>query len=41
MNLNANRLGVAMAQACFFAVKMTKVVEDNHNFKIAGALLAK
>ena len=30
-----------MAQACFFAVRMTKVVEDNHNSKIADALLAK
>ena len=41
MNLNADRLGTAMAQACFSAVKMTKVVEDNHNSKVADALLTK
>ena len=40
-NLNANRLGTAMAQACFSAARMTKVVEDNHNSKIADALLTK
>ena len=30
-----------MAQACFSVAKMTKVVEDNHNSKIAEALLTK
>ena len=40
-NLDANRLGTAMAQACFSVAKMTKVVEDNHNSKIADALLTK
>ena len=39
--LDANRLGTAMAQACFSMAKMTRVVEDNHNSKIADALLAK
>ena len=37
MNLDANK----MAQACFSAAKMTKVVEDNHKSKIADALLVK
>ena len=41
MNLNANRLGAAMTQACFSVVKMTKVVEDSHNSKIAEALFTK
>ena len=40
-DLNANRLGSAMAQACFSMAKMTKVVEDNHNSKIADSLFAK
>ena len=41
MNLNAGRLGAVMAQACFSAVKVTKVVEDCHNSKTAEALLTK
>ena len=41
MGLDANRWGTAMAQACFSMAKMTKVVEDNHNSKIADALLSK
>ena len=32
-NLNANRLGAAMAQASFSAAKITKVVKDNDNSK--------
>ena len=41
VGLDANRLGTAMAQACFSVAKITKVVEDNHNSKTADALLTK
>ena len=41
MNLDASRLGTAMAQACSSAVRMTKAMEDCHNSKIAEALLTK
>ena len=41
VGLDANRLGTAMAQACFTTAKITKVVEHNHNSKIADALLTK
>ena len=39
--LDASRLGTAVAQACFSTAQITKVVEDNHNSKVADALLAK
>ena len=41
VNLDANRLGTAVAQACFSATRMMKVVEDGHNSKMAEALLIK
>ena len=40
-NLDASRLGAVVAQACFSATRMTKVVEDNHSSKVAEALLTK
>ena len=39
--LDASRLDIAVTEACFSAALITKVVEDNHNSKVAAALLAK
>ena len=39
MDLEANRLGDVVAQACLSAAKMMKVVENTQNLKIAEALL--
>ena len=41
MNFNTSRLGTAVAQACLSVTRMTKVVEDTHNLKVAEALLAR
>ena len=40
-NLDASRLGAVVAQVCFSATRITKMVEDNHNSKVAEALLTK
>ena len=41
MDLEANRLGDVVAQACLSVARMMKVVESTHNSKIAEALLAR
>ena len=41
VDLEANRLGDVVAQACLSAAKMMKVVENTHNSKIAEALLMR
>ena len=37
----ANRLGDVVAQACLSIARMVKVVENNHNSKMAEALLVR
>ena len=41
VDLEANRLGDVVAQACLSVARMTKVVEDTHNLKKAEALLVR
>ena len=41
VSLDAGRLGSVVPQACLSVARLTKVVEDNHNSKIAEALLVK
>ena len=41
VNLEANKLGTVVAQACFSVARITKVVEDTHNSKVAEALLMR
>ena len=41
VDLKANRLGDVVAQACLSVARMTKVVENTHNSKIAEALLMR
>ena len=41
MDCKANRLGDVVAQACLSVARMTKVVENTHNSKIAEALLVR
>ena len=41
MELEANRLGDVVAQACLSVARMMKVVENTHNSKIAEALLVR
>ena len=41
VELEANRLGDAVAQACLSVARMIKVVENTHNSKIAEALLVR
>ena len=41
MELKANRLGDVVAQACLSVARMTKVVENTHNLKIAEALVVR
>ena len=41
MNFDTSRLGNAVAQACLSVTRITKVVEDTHNSKVAEALLTK
>ena len=41
VDLEANRLGDVVAQACFSAARMMRVVESTHNSKIAEALLIR
>ena len=41
VELEANRLGDVVAQACLSVARMMKVVENTHNSKIAEALLVR
>ena len=41
VDLEANRLGDVVPQACLFVARMTQVVESTHNSKIAEALLTR
>ena len=41
VNFDANRLGNAVAQVCLSVARITKVVEDTHNSKVAEALFTK
>ena len=41
VNLKANKLGTVVAQACLCVARITKVVEDTHNSKVAEALLVR
>ena len=41
MNFDTSRLGNAVAWACLSVARITKVMEDTHNSKVAEALLTK
>ena len=41
VDLEANRLGDVVTQACLSVVRMTRVVESTHNSKIAEAFLTR
>ena len=41
VNLEANKLGTVVAQACLSVARIMKVVEDTHNSKVAEALLMR
>ena len=41
VNLEANKLETVVAQACLCVARITKVVEDTHNSKVAEALLMR